>query len=132
MKNKKLKKIVVKMVENSFKDGKLLEKKVLSFIKTTKKFSLGEAVYILKEYKKGLKRKMDQYTLIVESTMPLSNSQISKIKSELKSYGNISSVEVKINPDILGGLRVKLGDMIFDDSIRSRIEQVGSMIKGGM
>ncbi|MBI2593925.1 F0F1 ATP synthase subunit delta [Candidatus Daviesbacteria bacterium] len=132
MKNKKqLKKLVRKMIEESIKDGILQEKKVLAFIKEIKKLHLAKALYLLNEYKKALGLEMSKHTLVVESSMKLSSAQLNNIKGELKNMGKIVKTENKINPNLIAGIRVKLGDVIFDDSIKSRINQLkGAIIHG--
>lgn len=131
MKNKKqLKKLVRRMTHESVKDGVLQEKKVLTFIKEIKKLHLAKALYLLNEYKKALGLEISKHTLVVESAMKLSNKQLSNIKGELKNMGKIVKTENKINPDLIGGLKIKVGDLIFDDSIKSKITQIGGMIHG--
>ncbi len=131
MKNKKqLRKLVQKMVEASIKDGILQDKKVTFFLKEIKKLSLATSIFILSEYKKRLLFELSKHTLVVESAMDVNILELNKIKEELKGFGRIVKTEVKINPELIGGLRVKLGDIIFDDSIKSRIAQIGGMIHG--
>lgn len=131
MKDKKqLKKLVRKMIKESVKDGVLQEKKAIAFLKEIKKLHLAKALYLLNEYKKALGLEISKHTLVVESTMKLSNKQLNNIKGELKNMGKIVKHKNKINPDLIGGLKIKVGDLIFDDSIKSRIAQIGGIIHG--
>jgi F0F1-type ATP synthase delta subunit len=42
-------------------------------------------------------------------------------KAKVESTLNVSSVEYKVNPSILGGLVVRVGDQVIDDSIASQM-----------
>lgn len=132
MKNKKaLKKLVQKIVKESIKEGVVQEKKVNAFLKVIRQLPLSKAVFMLSEYKKGLQSELSKHTLVIESPISLSIQQVSKIKNELKSLGKIVKTETKINPELIAGLRVKLGDVIFDDSMNARINQLkGAIIHG--
>lgn len=131
MKNKKqLKKLVQKMIEESIKGGILQEKKVSIFVRGIKKLPIPKAIFMLNGYMKGLRMEISKHTLIVESAVALSSEQLYGIKSELKNLGKIVKTETKINPDLIGGIKIRLADMIFDDSVKARIGQLGGMIRG--
>jgi F-type H+-transporting ATPase subunit b len=56
-------------------------------------------------------------TAVVTSALPLTDSEKDNVKKTL----NVSSVEYKVNPRILGGLVVRVGDQVVDDSIASQM-----------
>jgi F-type H+-transporting ATPase subunit b len=56
----------------------------------------------------------------VTSALPLSAEEQARVKSELK----VSDIEFSVDPGILGGLVVRVGDKIIDGSVQSK---VGSM-----
>jgi F-type H+-transporting ATPase subunit delta len=128
-KSKKLLNLVRKMVADSYKDGKLLDSKVRSYTAQIKKFNLPQAIFILKEYIKELKRVQSEKTLEIETATPLSPLQVSKIKSEFGKDLQIAQTNVIINPSLMGGLRVRLGDMIYDDTVTAKITQIGGAIR---
>lgn len=128
MKGKRhLLKLMRKMAENSFKNGQILDIKVKDYLKEIKKLPLAEAIFLLKGYLKALKMLKQRSTLVIETAMLLSNTQINKIKKEFKQP--VSDVEIKVNKKVLGGLRIQLGDKLYDDSILNKIYQVGGIIK---
>jgi F0F1-type ATP synthase delta subunit len=128
-KSKKLLNLVRKMVADSYKDGGLLESKVKSYTARIKKFNLPQAIFILKEYIKELKRVQSGKTLEIETATPLSSLQVSKIKSEFGKELQIVETNVIINPSLMGGLKVRLGDMIYDDTVTAKIQQIGGAIR---
>jgi F-type H+-transporting ATPase subunit delta len=131
-KTKQLIQLTKKMAADSFKGGNLQESKVKSYTSQIKNFELPQAILILSEYLKEIKRLKDLATLQIESATPLSPSEIKKIKNEFSSPQQpIMETKVVINPEIMGGIKVRLGNMIYDDTISAKIAQVGGAIANG-
>lgn len=128
-KSKLLIQIAQKSALGSFLKGSLDNKKVAEFIQQFKKLPLNESQFVLKEYAKALKRELNKITLIIESTTPLSKEQIKKIETVVSNDFKVSQTENQINPSLLGGFRFKIGDMVFDNSLKSKIEQIGGAIR---
>lgn len=127
--SKKHQSLANKLFKLSLKKGELDESIVKKILKEIKKYPYSVALGILNAYAKKVKVYYSEKTLIVESVTKLSTIDLKKIQNSLKSQ-KIYLVENKVNPSILGGLRLKLGDTVFDDSVRSRIEDVAVAIKG--
>jgi len=46
--------------------------------------------------------------------------------TDLKAkYGSDLATDFKINPDLLGGLRIKIGSDVWDGSVRNRLTRLG-------
>lgn len=131
MKNKQLKKIIEKLVENTFSDGKIIEQKSIKAVKALKTLPRAESIYALSEYVAGLKRKERQHTMFVETTFALSPAQLNKMKEIINKKVKITRVVTKINPEIIGGFILKVGDEIWDQSILEKINQVKEVIVRG-
>ena len=54
---------------------------------------------------------------VVTSALPLTDAEQAKVKESLKA----SSVEFKVDPAILGGLVVRVGDQVVDSSVASQM-----------
>jgi F-type H+-transporting ATPase subunit b len=54
---------------------------------------------------------------VITSALPLTEAEKASVKRTL----NVSDVEYKVNPGILGGLVVRVGDQVVDDSIASQM-----------
>lgn len=129
-KNKQLLKIIHKLTEHSFIDGRLVEKEVVKTIKILKSLPTSQSIFALSEYLKGLKRKEREHTMYIETAIPLSTSQVKKAKKIVEKKIKITKVLVNINPEILGGFKLKIGDETWDESVRGKIDQVKEAIRG--
>lgn len=130
MTRKELQKTVARLVNISFKDGRMLEPQVIKSIKALKSLPRYEAIHALSEYLKGIRRKEREHTLYIETTVSLSPAQIKKAKKLAEKKTEITKVLMSINPEILGGFRLRIGDEIWDESILGKINQVKEVISG--
>lgn len=130
-KSKLLQKTITKLVEASFKDGKLVESQVVKSIKTLKALPRYAAILALSEYLKGIKREERKHTMYIETTTPLSPIQIKKAKKIVEKKVKITKVITSINPEILGGFKLRIGDEIWDESLMGKIMQVKEAIISG-
>ncbi len=130
-KAKMLEKLVKKLVDQSFKDGKLLESSVVRSIKILKSQSRSEAIMTLSLYLKELKKKDRQYTMFLETAFPLSSTQLKKAKKIVEKKHKITKVTLSVNPQILGGFKLRIGDEIWDESILAKINQMKEAIING-
>jgi len=131
MKKLHIKKITDKLVDESFRDGHLIESKVLRSIKILKIQSTTQAIFSLSEYLKALRRKQREYTLYAETVIPLSSIQLKKIKKIVEKKVKITKVVTNINPEILGGFKLQVGDEIWDQSILAKLSQIREAIVYG-
>lgn len=59
----------------------------------------------------------------VESVIPLSEEQLESLKGTLaKMTGKNVFIETRLNPELIGGLVVKMGDHIIDGSVKFKLE----------
>ena len=64
-------------------------------------------------------------TVVVESAAALSDAERQKVVAGLtKDYGNKLAIEYKVSPELLGGLRIKVGDDVLDGSVQGRIDRL--------
>ncbi len=126
-----LEKLVKKLVDASFKDGKLIESAVIRSIKLLKSQSSTEAIITLSEYLKELKRVERQFTMFLETALPMSPIQIKKARKIIERKHRITKVELSVNPKILGGFKLRIGDAVWDESISGKMNQIKEVIIHG-
>jgi F-type H+-transporting ATPase subunit delta len=71
-------------------------------------------------------------TVAVTSAVPLSEAQLQQLNDSLRSVlGSTKvSIDARVEPEILGGLVVKVGSRLFDSSIRSKLQRLQLAMKG--
>ncbi len=87
-----------------------------------------KAIKFLSERLKELKDKEKEHSMYIETAYPLSTQQINKIKKNVKR--KITRVETTVNPQVLGGFKLIVGDDLWDKTILLRINQVKEVISG--
>ncbi|MDZ4209717.1 MAG: F0F1 ATP synthase subunit delta [Candidatus Curtissbacteria bacterium] len=130
-KNKMLQKSIKKLVDASFKNGRMVESQVGKSIKLLKSLPSLEAIQALSEFLKGIKRKEREHTLYIETVSPLTSGQVEKAKKIVGKKMLITKVLVSVKPEILGGFKLRVGDEIWDSSILGKINQVKEVIASG-
>lgn len=78
---------------------------------------------ILTAYQRLLRLELEKRHAIVESATELSGPEQATVTADLQlRHGSDTTTEFRINPDLLGGIRVKLGSTVWDGSVKSRLE----------
>jgi F0F1-type ATP synthase delta subunit len=126
-KNKHLDPIITQALKASFKDGKILESQVVKLMNIFKRLSKTEAVYLVSGYLKSIKIELAKHTLVIESVIPLSKTELSEIKKHTKQI-TINYELLTINPLLLGGIRAKVGDTVYDLSLKGKLQQLKEVI----
>jgi F-type H+-transporting ATPase subunit delta len=110
------------LLKLSFTDGKLDEGKVNQVVQsvlTEKPRHFGE---VLKDYQRLVRLEVAKRHAVVESATQLNSNLSNLLITKLKSrYGDDLTIEFRTNPTLLGGLRVKLADDVWDGSVRNRL-----------
>lgn len=66
----------------------------------------------------------------VVSAQPLDAKQLAAIKTALnKSLGKAPELTTRVDPSILGGLKVKVGSKLFDASLKTKLDQMKFALK---
>jgi F-type H+-transporting ATPase subunit delta len=81
-------------------------------------------VQTLKEVSRLIRLELDKRHAIIESATPLDATSADNIAKTLKlKFGDDITTEFRASPDLLGGLRVKLGSDVWDGSIANRLSE---------
>lgn len=126
---RKLKKIAAKSVRLTFQKGKANKMTAEEIVKVLKTLPRAQAIYAISKFLKGLRRRGGETTAIIESAVPLSKKQLGNIIKKLSQEYVVTEVQNKVNPEILGGMRIKIGDTVLDYSIQEKISQIERVIQ---
>jgi len=91
-----------------------------------------ELVAMASAFLAELARRRGETTATVTTAVPLSPAQIQQLTDTLGGVlgGSKVSIDARVEPDILGGLVVKVGSRLFDSSIRSKLQRLQLAMKG--
>src|SRR5258708_23047041 len=126
---RKLQQLADKAVKASFDKGSIDEKKAKDFISVLKNLPKSEAIFVLQAFIKGIKRQIEDATLVVESASDLSKEELRQIQKEFMKNHFIADIRVVLNPRLLGGLRIKIADFVYDYSLENKVQQLKGAIK---
>ena len=66
----------------------------------------------------------------VTTAVALSAKQLEGVKAQLRqSLGKDPEIETRVDPSILGGLKVKVGSRLYDASLKTRLDQLKFALK---
>ena len=123
-KNKELKKLVGRYCKFCFVDGQVDERKVERVIKDLKSLPRSQAIFAISEFLNLLKKQKGQTTLLIESSIPLPKPQSNYIAGKLKKHFLVTEAKNIVNPTLLGGFKVRIGDTVLDYSLQNKISQL--------
>ncbi len=99
-----------------------LAKEIESFVSLLKKNqSLNKVPYIIKEFELCVQKAEGKEKATVKSARPLSEKLLEEIKKSLDLKGEII---IENDPELIGGVIVKIGNKIFDASIKTQINKL--------
>ena len=80
----------------------------------------------LQELQRLVKLDVNSRSAHVESAVALNDTQQQTVRDGLSRLkGSEVAVEFAQNADLIGGMRVRLGDDVFDGSVRTRLTRLG-------
>jgi F-type H+-transporting ATPase subunit delta len=67
----------------------------------------------------------------VKAAVPLTDDQVSRLVGSLsRIYDRQVSVHVEVEPELVGGIRVQVGDEVIDGSVAARLEALRRRMAG--
>ena len=67
---------------------------------------------------------------MIESAFPLSDAQTGELTAALeKRYGKKVEAMVVVNPSLIGGARITVGDTVLDGSVQAKLESMASQLR---
>lgn len=104
-------------------DGKLDESRVRSVVSKVAAAKPRSYMGILNNFCSLVRAEIDRQHAVVESATTLDAGLQNNLKVSLsKKYGRELSLEFHTRPELLGGIRVKVGSDVWDGSVKARLE----------
>jgi F-type H+-transporting ATPase subunit delta len=123
--SKESRKLSRELFRASFTDGGLDPMKVRRLVESIVEKKPRRFVEVLKNYQRLVRIEMHKHQALIESAIPLNSETTARVTQELKAkYGRDLTVDFRQNPDLIGGLRIKIGSDVWDGSIRNRLQRL--------
>ncbi|MEH3157978.1 MAG: F0F1 ATP synthase subunit delta [Sphingomonas taxi] len=86
---------------------------------------------VIRAFRQLAARHRGEVAAEVTSAHPLSDDQVAELKQQLRTrVGRDVSVDLHVDPALLGGLVVRIGSQMIDSSIRTRLNTLAHAMKG--
>jgi F-type H+-transporting ATPase subunit delta len=108
-------------------DGKLNDEKVRTVVKELAARKPRHYLEILEGFQRYVRLELAKRHAIVESATNLERDTRDQLRKALKAkYGNDITTEFEVTPELIGGLRIRIGSDVWDNSVQDRIARLES------
>jgi F-type H+-transporting ATPase subunit delta len=122
---KEVRKVSRELFQASFTDGRLDAGKVRGFVGQIVAGKPRHYVDILKNYHRLIRLELDKRHAVIESATALSWDISEHVMRDLRiKYGEGLTTDFRVNPDLIGGLRIRVGSDVWDGSVRGRLDRL--------
>ena len=106
----------------------LTRRLVLLLVRKRRLFALSD---VIRAFENQLARYRGEIAAEVTSARPLTGEETAELRDMLKGkLGREPRLDRKVDPDLLGGLVVKVGSRMIDSSLRTKLEGLRAAMKG--
>ena len=86
---------------------------------------------IIRGFRDRLAKSRGELSAVVSTAQPMSDAQKAALDAALRrAVGVKVDVETKVEPELLGGMVVRIGSRMFDSSLRSKLQRLQLAMKG--
>ena len=123
--NKEIRRLSRKMLQASFTDGQLDPGRIASLVDSVIAEKPRNYIDVLKNYKRLLRLEVEKRHATIETASQVDPAIRSEIATSLKSkYGDDLTTDFHVDPQLLGGMRIRVGSDVWDGSVRNRLERL--------
>ena len=123
--NKEIRQLSREMLRASFTDGQLDAGRTRSLVDSLIAKKPRNYIDVLENYRRLLQLELEKRRARVETASELDSTTSSELVANLKKkYGSDLTAEFIVNPELLGGMRVRVGSDVWDGTVRNRLEQL--------
>ena len=108
-------------------DGKLNEDNLRKVFKAVAEKKPRNFQGILVTLKNLVRVELERHHVVVESAEALDAVTSKRVEADLTaSHGDDLTFEYKVNPALLGGIRIRKGDDVWDGSLKSKLDRLAN------
>lgn len=109
----------------SFTDGRLDSNRIASLVKSLIEKKPRHYIKVLESYKRLLRLEVEKRSATIETATELAADASVQIVENLKrKYGSDLAAKFVVNPELLGGMRIRVGSDVWDSSVRNRLHRL--------
>jgi F-type H+-transporting ATPase subunit delta len=123
--NKEIRQLSREMLRASFTDGHLDSGRISSVVDSVTTRKPRNYIDVLKNYRRLLRLEVEKRRARIETASEMDPATQSEVVTNLKKkYGSDLTPEFVVNPELLGGMRIRVGSDVWDGSVRNRLRQL--------
>ena len=123
--NKEIRRLSREMLRTSFTDGQLDPRRIASLVDSVIAEKPRNYIDVLKNYKRLLRLEVEKRHATIETASEVDPVMRSEVAANLKSkYGDDLTTDFHVDPQLLGGMRIRVGSNVWDGSVRNRLERL--------
>ena len=122
---KEARKLSREFFQASFKDGVLQDDRLRYIAKRLIETKPRHYVRVLQALARLVRLEQERHHAVIESATALEPATREQLENNLRArHGSAVTTDFKVTPALLGGLRIKIGNDVFDSSVRERLNRL--------
>ncbi len=128
--NRKYRKFALNLVEVSKEHGLVSEARIAEVLRALVEAEPRGLRQILLAYEGVIVREICFSTLSIEHAGELSELAVEELKAHLeKEYDRPLALKMKSNPELIAGIRIRVGDDVIDHTVAGRLNLIQSHVR---
>jgi F-type H+-transporting ATPase subunit delta len=123
--NKEIRRLSREMLRASFTDGQLDPGRIASLVDSLIGRKPRNYINVLKNYRRLLRLELEKRRARIETASDVDSATSSELVANLKKkYGSDLTTEFVVNPQLVGGMRIRVGSDVWDGTVLNRLERL--------
>jgi F-type H+-transporting ATPase subunit delta len=123
--NKETRQLSKGLLRASYTDGRLDSSRIASLVKSLIEKKPRNYIKVLEAYQRLLRLEVEKRSATIETATALAPEAGAQIVANLKrKYGSDLAARFVVNPELLGGMRIRVGSDVWDSSVRNRLQRL--------
>jgi F-type H+-transporting ATPase subunit delta len=127
--NKKVKRTARGLFRLCLVDGMLNPERTRQVARALASSKHRGSLRVLSDFQRLVRLERARHTALVESATPLADDLRHAVQSGLaRTYGETLEMSFGENPELIGGIRIRVGSDVYDGSIRAKLTALASRL----
>ena len=127
--NKKAQQLARQLFKLSLVDGRVSAERVTGVLGYIEKLQPAHPLAVLKAYHRFVATELAKSQAVVEHAGAVSDSVLQSIAASMtKKYGRAITASTLANPKLLAGLRVRVGDDVYESSVSGQLGALAASV----